>query len=163
MWKRSRPRPFLFAAARARRDDAIRPNQLFALSLGVVSDQALARQMLEATSRLIVPGGIRSLDAAHPLYRGVYAGDEDTSRKPAYHNGTVWAWPFPMYAEAAVRYGRLTKAQGLSLLASAVENLNAGCVCQISEIADGDAPHAQKGCRAQAWSVSELLRVWLAL
>ena len=67
------------------------------------------------------------------------------------------------YAEAAVRYGRLTKAQGLSLLASAVENLNAGCVCQISEIADGDAPHAQKGCRAQAWSVSELLRVWLAL
>ena len=150
-------------AARARRDDAIRPNQLFALSLGVVSDKAVARRMLEATSRLIVPGGIRSLDAAHPLYRGVYAGDEDTSRKPAYHNGTVWAWPFPMYAEAAVRYGRLTKAQGLSLLASAVENLNAGCVCQISEIADGDAPHAQKGCRAQAWSISELLRVWLAL
>ena len=36
-------------------------------------------------------------------------------------------------------------------------------VFTISEIADGDAPHVQKGCRAQAWSVSELLRVWLAL
>ena len=33
----------------------------------------------------------------------------------------------------------------------------------MSENADGDAPHAQKGCTAQAWSVSELLRVWLKL
>ena len=33
----------------------------------------------------------------------------------------------------------------------------------MSEIADGDSPHAQKGCAAQAWSVSELLRVWLKL
>ena len=106
---------------------------------------------------------MRSLAAGHSLYRGVYAGDEDTVRKPAYHNGTVWAWPFPLYAEAAVKAGVLTRGQALSLLASAVENINAGCVCHISEIADGDAPHAQKGCRAQAWSVSELLRVWLAL
>jgi glycogen debranching enzyme len=30
---------------------------------------------------------------------------------------------------------------------------------QISEIFDGDAPHAPKGCIAQAWSVAELLRV----
>jgi glycogen debranching enzyme len=33
----------------------------------------------------------------------------------------------------------------------------------MSEITDGDAPHAQKGCLAQAWSDSELLRVWLKL
>ena len=112
---------------------------------------------------MLIPGGVRSLIAGHPLYKGVYAGDEDTMRKPAYHNGTVWAWPFPMYAEAAVHVGVLTRDQGLSLLASSIENLNAGCVCHLSENADGDAPHAQKGCRAQAWSVSELLRVWLAL
>ena len=150
-------------AAQARRDDAIRPNQLFALSLGVIRDKALARRCLDATSRLLVPGGIRSLDAVHPLYKGVYAGDEDTSRKPAYHNGTVWAWPFAMFAEAAAAYGVLTRQQALSLLASSVENINAGCVCHVSEIADGDAPHAQGGCRAQAWSASELLRAWLAL
>ena len=150
-------------AGQAKRDDAIRPNQLFALSLGAVADKALARQMLAATSRLVVPGGIRSLDATHPLYKGVYAGDEDTSRKPAYHNGTVWAWPFAMYAEAAAAYGVFTRQQALSMLASAVENINSGCVCHISEIADGDAPHAQKGCSAQAWSASELLRAWLAL
>ncbi|MGD9249337.1 MAG: amylo-alpha-1,6-glucosidase [Desulfobacteraceae bacterium] len=30
----------------------------------------------------------------------------------------------------------------------------------VPEILDGDAPHAQGGCDAQAWGVSELLRVW---
>ena len=108
-----------------------------------------------------MPGGIRSLAAGDPKYRGAYAGDEDTCRKPAYHNGTVWAWPMPMFAEAAVKCGRLSRAQAGSLLAGVVENLNTDCLCHVSEIADGDAPHAQRGCRAQAWSVSEFLRVLL--
>ena len=146
-------------AANARPDDAVRPNQLFLLTLGVLDDGSI----LDATERLLVPGGIRSLASGHPLYRGVYEGDEDTRRKPAYHNGTVWAWPFPMYAEALVAAKRCSKEVALSLLAGAVENLNTGCLCHLSEIADGDAPHAQKGCCAQAWSDSELLRVWLRL
>jgi glycogen debranching enzyme len=33
----------------------------------------------------------------------------------------------------------------------------------LSEIFDGDAPHAPRGCIAQAWSVAETLRVWRAL
>ncbi len=156
-------------AAQATPDWGVRPNQLFVLSLGAldgvagVDAAALGRSVVRACSRLVVPGGVRSLAAGDGRYRGVYAGDEDTSRKPAYHNGTVWAWPFPLYAEALVKTGLASTAAARSLLASAVENLNAGCVCQVSEIADGDAPHAQKGCRAQAWSVSELLRVWLKL
>ena len=110
-----------------------------------------------------MPGGVRSLNAGHPQYRGVYSGVEDTERKPAYHNGTVWAWPFPQYAEALAATGSCPAETALQLLAGAVENLNCGCLCHMSEIADGDAPHAQKGCAAQAWSVSELLRVWLKL
>jgi len=140
-------------------EDTIRPNQLFLITLGILRDPAILR----ATEELLVPGGIRSLNALHPLYRGTYAGDEDTSRKPAYHNGTVWAWPFPLYAEALVETGLASREVALSLLAGAVESLNAGCLCHMSEIADGDAPHAQKGCTAQAWSDSELLRVWLKL
>ena len=137
----------------------MRPNQLFLLTLGVLDDPSI----LAATEELLVPGGVRSLNAGHRLYRGTYAGDEDTSRKPAYHNGTVWAWPFPLYAEALVAVGGASSEVGLQVLASAVENLNAGTIGHMSEIADGDAPHAQKGCTAQAWSVSELLRVWLKL
>ena len=33
----------------------------------------------------------------------------------------------------------------------------------ISEIFDGDAPHAPRGAYAQAWSVAEVLRVWTML
>ena len=146
-------------AAKAVPEDTVRPNQLFLLTLGVLDDKSI----LEATEELLIPGGIRSLNSAHPLYRGTYAGDEDSSRKPAYHNGTVWAWPFPLYAEALVQTRTCSKEVALQLLASAVENVNTGCLCHISENADGDSPHAQKGCTAQAWSDSELLRVWLKL
>ncbi|MBR4354576.1 MAG: glycogen debranching enzyme N-terminal domain-containing protein [Kiritimatiellae bacterium] len=140
-------------------EDTIRPNQLFLVTLGICKDPSI----LQATEELLVPGGVRSLNAGHPLYRGRYEGDEDTCRKPAYHNGTVWAWPFPLYAEAMAEIDPRKKRSGLSLLATAVESLNLGCVGHLSEVADGDAPHAQKGCTAQAWSDSEFLRVWLKL
>ncbi len=106
---------------------------------------------------------MRSLDAENPLYRGVYTGDEDSSRKPAYHNGTIWAWQFPLYAEALQLTKSCPREVALSLLAGSVENFNAGTIGHIRENADGDAPHAQKGCTAQAWSDSEFLRVWLKL
>ena len=38
------------------------------------------------------------------------------------------------------------------------EHLHEACLGQVSEIFDGDAPHAPRGCVAQAWSVAELLR-----
>ena len=33
----------------------------------------------------------------------------------------------------------------------------------LPELLDGDAPHAQRGCDAQAWSATEALRVWIRL
>ena len=147
------------SAERAVPEDTVRPNQLFLITLGVLDDPSILR----ATERLVVPGGMRSLNAEHPLYRGTYAGDEDTSRKPAYHNGTVWSWVFPLYAEALAQTGAVALEVARQLLASAVDNVNVGCLCHMSENADGDAPHAQKGCTAQAWGDSELLRVWLKL
>ena len=149
-------------AAQAKPDFSVRPNQLFLVTLGALDAKTEASAaILRACERLLIPGGIRSLAADDPKYRGVYAGDEDSSRKPAYHNGTAWAWPMPLYAEAAVKCGRMTATEAGSLLAGAVENLNTECLCHLSEIADGDAPHAQKGCKAQAWSASEFLRVLL--
>ena len=147
------------SAANATPEDTIRPNQLLLVTLGVILD----RSILRATEGLLTPCGIRSLNAGHPLYRGTYTGDEDTSRKPAYHNGTVWSWQFPLYAEALQMTGLASRESALSLLAGAVESLNSGCIGHVSEIADGDTPHVQKGCLAQAWSDSEFLRVWLKL
>jgi glycogen debranching enzyme len=42
-----------------------------------------------------------------------------------------------------------------------VDHLGDACVGTVSEIFDAEPPHDARGCFAQAWSVSELLRVWV--
>jgi predicted glycogen debranching enzyme len=169
-------------AAEATPDDALRPNQLYALTLGAVTDPAMARSILDACEELLVPGAIRSLadrpvsvplevrrdgellnDPRHP-YAGGYTGDEDTRRKPAYHNGTAWTWVFPAFSEAYAKvYGEGGRPAARAWLAGATRLLNEGVVMHLPEILDGDAPHAAKGCDAQAWGASELARVWRLL
>ncbi|MBW2594241.1 MAG: glycogen debranching enzyme N-terminal domain-containing protein, partial [Deltaproteobacteria bacterium] len=169
-------------AGKATADDALRPNQLFAVTLGAVNDRAMGRKILSACETLLIPGAIRSLadqpvrfplpivhqerpvnDPQHP-YQGQYAGDEDTRRKPAYHNGTAWTWIFPSFCEAWVRvYGAGAAQTALSWLSSSTRTVNQCCIGQVPEILDGDFPHTQRGCDAQAWGVSELLRVWIKL
>ncbi|MFO7642810.1 MAG: amylo-alpha-1,6-glucosidase [Desulfosarcina sp.] len=163
-------------------DNALRPNQLFALTLGAVTDHAVAEEILLSCQELIVPGAIRSL-ADRPIhpplpvyhngilinnplapYVGIYGGDEDTQRKPAYHNGTAWTWVFPSFCEAwSDLYGPAEKGTALAWLGSSSRLINDGCVGHVPEIVDGDAPHHRRGCDAQAWGVSELLRVWIKI
>jgi glycogen debranching enzyme len=126
--------------------------------------------MVEAASRhLLVPGGLRSLaPLEHPglPYAGRYAGDEDRQRKPAYHNGTAWVWWLPLYAEAlaaAWDFEATAVAAARAHLGDLAALLDSGCLGQLPELLDGDAPHAPRGCDAQAWSVSEALRVWRRL
>ncbi len=166
----------------ARPDDALRPNQLLAITLGVIDTTDHMRRILAACEELLVPGAIRSLadrpvnypitiqhngSALNDPYRpywGAYCGDEDTRRKPAYHNGTAWTWPFPAYCEAwALAYGEPGRHTALSWLTSSIGLLESGCLGQLPEILDGDYPHTARGCDAQAWGVSEWVRVWLKL
>jgi predicted glycogen debranching enzyme len=169
-------------AQQAVSDDALRPNQLFAITLDAVTDPVICRNILSACDELLVPGAVRSLadrpvrhpieiqhhgtplnDPYHP-YWGKYRGDEDTNRKPAYHNGTAWTWLLPTFCEAWIKtYGEAGKDTALAWLTSMVSLMNSGCAGHIPEILDGDFPHAHRGCDAQAWSASELLRVWLLL
>lgn len=51
----------------------------------------------------------------------------------------------------------------LRWLEASGHHLTASGLGSISEIFDGDAPHTPRGCIAQAWSVAEVLRVWLEL
>ena len=55
------------------------------------------------------------------------------------------------------------QATRLAWLAGSVRLINAGCVNHLPEILDGDFPHKQRGCDAQAWGASEFLRVGLKL
>jgi glycogen debranching enzyme len=104
-------------------------------------------------------------DPTNP-YWGRYEGDEDTRRKPAYHNGTAWTWMLPVFCEALARawdFDPAAVAAARSYLASMEALLDEGCVGQFPEILDGDAPHSQRGCDAQAWAATEALRVWKLL
>jgi glycogen debranching enzyme len=60
-------------------------------------------------------------------------------------------------------YGETSRRTALAWLGSIKILLENGCVGQLPEILDGDFPHRQRGCPAQAWGVSEALRVWLHL
>jgi glycogen debranching enzyme len=100
------------------------------------------------------------LNNPHYPYQGWYRGDEDTRRKPAYHNGTAWTWLFPSYVEALVKiHGPAADESALALLRSSELLLKRGCIGQIPEIMDAAAPHRDRGCGAQAWGVTELYRV----
>jgi glycogen debranching enzyme len=108
----------------------------------------------------------RMLNDPSQPYWGRYEGDEDTRRKPAYHNGTAWGWWLPSYCEALVMaYPESARARAAAraVLGSIGRLLSEGCLGQLPEILDGDAPHAARGCDAQAWSATEALRVWLWL
>jgi len=143
-------------------DAAIRPNQIFALSLPhPIMTGARSLSVVETVRReLLTPYGLRSLSPRHPDYRPRYEGDS-YARDTAYHQGTVWAWLIGPFITAYLRaHGRtpasLKQAQGF--LRAFRKHLTEAGVGQVSEIFDGDAPHTPRGCIAQAWSVAELLR-----
>jgi glycogen debranching enzyme len=108
----------------------------------------------------------RLLNDPSAPYWGHYEGDEDTRRKPAYHNGTAWTWTFPVFCEALARAWNFSPeavAAAKAYLGSMDRLLQEGCIGQLPEILDGDIPHTQRGCDAQAWGVTEALRVWKLL
>lgn len=139
-------------------DPALRPNQIFALSLPE-SPLPPDRQekVIEACSLdLLTSHGLRSLSPEHPDYRGHYGGGQK-ERDGAYHQGTVWGWLLGHFALAHLRvYKDRRKAR--DFLAPILEQLSSHGIGTLSEISDGDAPMTPRGCIAQAWTVAETIR-----
>lgn len=146
-----------------RSDASLRPNQLFAVSLGGdLLNRDQQRAVVATCARhLLTPVGLRSLAPSDPRYAARYTGGP-RERDAVYHQGTVWSWLLGPFALAHYRaHGDANAA--LLMLDGLAAHLNEGCLGTISEIFDGDAPHAPRGCFAQAWSVSETLRAWHSL
>ncbi|MBI3652879.1 MAG: glycogen debranching enzyme N-terminal domain-containing protein [Acidobacteria bacterium] len=144
------------------KDAAIRPNQIFAVSLphSMLSGEEARRVVAVVERELLTPFGLRSLAPSDIAYRPVYAGDA-YSRDTAYHQGTVWAWLLGPFITAYVKVNngaQKSREVGEKLLTGFCEHLHEAGLGQVSEIFDGDAPHRPRGCIAQAWSVAELLR-----
>jgi predicted glycogen debranching enzyme len=147
-----------------RRDTAIRPNQIFAVSLpnGPLTAEQQAAVVEVVRRELLTPVGLRTLGRNEPGYRGRYTGDQ-FNRDGAYHNGTVWPWLIGAFLEAYLKVHNRSDdsvAQVKEWLAPLVTHMNdEGAIGQIAEIFDGDAPHRPVGCPAQAWSIAEVLRI----
>ncbi|UCF93733.1 MAG: glycogen debranching enzyme N-terminal domain-containing protein, partial [Desulfobacterales bacterium] len=144
------------------RDTAIRPNQIFALSLpfALLAEQRAQRVLEIITAKLYTPFGLRSLAPEDPAYRPLYAGSA-YARDSAYHQGTVWGWLLGPYLTALIRIqGASGRRKARQLLEALQPHLSDAGLGTVSEIFDGDAPHAPRGCIAQAWSVAEILRAY---
>jgi predicted glycogen debranching enzyme len=142
-------------------DPALRPNQLFAISL---PHPVLARDRWEpvlnaVTSDLLTPVGLRSLSPRHPDYKPNYHGDLRT-RDAAYHQGTVWSWLIGPFVDAWLKVHPDDIDYARSCLTGLVDHLGEACIGSISEVFDAEPPFTPRGCIAQAWGVAELLRVW---
>lgn len=143
-------------------DAALRPNQLFAISLAhPVLDPSKWEPVLLAVEReLLTPLGLRSLAPSHHDYKQNYHGDLLT-RDAAYHQGTVWSWLIGPYVDARLRVRPGDREGARRALDGLIAHLDEACIGTISEVFDAEPPYHAGGCVAQAWGVAELLRCLL--
>ena len=146
-------------------DATFRPNQIFAvggLPVQVLQGARARRVVDQVEARLWTPLGLRSLAPGEPGYVGRYAGSV-RARDAAYHQGTAWPWLLGAFVEAWVRVRGATPDAKRSarerFLAPHWRHLDEAGLGHLSEIADGDPPHAPRGCPFQAWSLGEALRL----
>ena len=150
-------------------DRAIRPNQIFAVG-GLpfpLLEGAAARAVVDQVEALLLtPLGLRTLAPSDPAYRGHYGGPP-FERDGAYHQGTVWPWLLGPFIEAWLRVNGaqaiLKEQVEARFVAPLYAHLDNAGLDHLSEIADGDAPHAPAGTPFQAWSLGELLRIEMLL
>jgi predicted glycogen debranching enzyme len=144
-----------------RDDSALRPNQVFAISLPhAVLKRERWQPVLDAVTHvLLTPAGLRSLSPDHPDYKPNYHGDLRT-RDAAYHQGTVWSWLIGPYVDAWLKVYPEDRATARARLQGLVKHLGEAGLGSVSEVFDAEAPFTARGCIAQAWGVAELLRAW---
>lgn len=143
-------------------DASLRPNQIFAVSLPMSPlEPKRQRAVVDACARhLLTSHGLRSLAPGDPRYVGHYGGSP-RDRDAAYHQGTAWGWLLAPFVLAHLRvYG--DPARAATFLEPMSHHLRTHGLGSLSEIFDGNAPFAPRGCIAQAWTVAEVLRAWLA-
>lgn len=143
-------------------DASLRPNQLYALSLNddLISEDQAASLLRVVEAELVTPVGLRTLSPRDSRYRPRYEGGV-VERDGAYHQGTVWPFLLGPFVTAWIKtYGKkaATLRQARAFLDGLTAHLDEACLGQVSEIFDAEAPHAPRGCVAQAWSVAEPLR-----
>lgn len=140
-------------------DSALRPNQIFSISLKFpVLEQPRWQRVIEVVRKeLLTPVGLRTLAPSHPDFKKSYNGDL-RSRDAAYHQGTVWPWLLGHFIDAWLKVHPNDAEICYGFLKGLEEHLTLNCIGTIGEIFDACEPYTARGCFAQAWSVAEMLR-----
>jgi predicted glycogen debranching enzyme len=148
-------------------DASLRPSQVIAIAMPhcPFSRQQRLSVLRVVIEQLLTPVGLRSLAWSDGRYRGRYGGSWE-SRDRAYHQGTVWTWLMGFFVQAHLMVNDFSPAarqQASAYLEGFNQHLRQAGLGTVSEIFEGDAPHAPRGCIAQAWSVGELIRAKLMI
>ena len=151
-------------------DQAIRPNQVLAVSLPnpVLQDEYQLQVMTCIKNNLLTPFGLRTLAPQDANYRPRYEGNGE-ARDSAYHQGTVWPWLLGQYTDGLMRVtyedsrARAAKSLLTKTLPLFADHLSDAGIGSISEVFDGNPPQLPNGTIAQAWSVAECLRMLITL
>lgn len=145
-------------------DTALRPNQLFALSMPnpILPEKHHATVLKRVKKELLTPYGMRTLAPSDPAYCPQYKGGP-AERDSAYHQGTVWPWLLGAYGEATIKAATDKEKAAADLLKTIrplfSKHLMEAGIGSISEIFSAEEPHKPDGCIAQAWSIAEPLRL----
>jgi predicted glycogen debranching enzyme len=144
-------------------DPAIRPNQIFAVSLSsdLLERRQAAGVLAAFEKRLLTPPGPRTLAPEDKAFHPKCAGSA-LERAAARHQGSIFPWLLGAYVDAVFRvHGRTPRAGARAaacLQAPLKEYLREGCLGQVSELFQGTAPHTPQGAFAHAAAVGEILR-----
>src|SRR5579862_851325 len=146
------------------RDASVRPNQIFAVSLPYSPlDKEQQRAVLDVvTQHLLTPYGLRTLSPKDERYCPKYTGNR-WQRDCAYHQGTAWPWLIGPYCDAYAKVngnGKTQRKEIAKIVQALLRHMEEAGLGSVAEIFDGSVPYRSVGCFAQAWSVSELLRVY---
>ncbi len=141
----------------------IRPNQAYAVGLPfpILSQQRTRSVILNIYQHLYTPLGLRSLAMSDAEFKATHTGSH-FERDMAYHQGTVWGFMIGQFLMGILRHFPNDKTL-MHIVEQFIKHnqgsLYEGCIGQLAEIHDGYNPNQSRGCFAQAWSVSEVLRV----
>jgi predicted glycogen debranching enzyme len=139
----------------------VRPNMVIAVSLPYsMLDKEQMKKILDIVDKeLVTPRGLRTLSPANKFYQGTYKGNQE-ERDTAYHQGTVWPWLLGPFCEGWLKVYGAQGVQKIRMLIYGLEGvMSEHGITTLSEIHDGDPPHAPNGAISQAWSVGEVLRI----
>ena len=142
-------------------DQAVRPNQLFAICLEYcpVDDEVVSEVVMTINDELLTKRGLRSLSPRNEAYRGVYEGSQ-IDRDLAYHQGCAFPDLLAPYIDVCFKMmGDTFYGRAKYLTEGFLQDISKHGVGAFSELYDGDPPHEPHGAIASAMSTAALLRI----